>query len=442
MFETKVMLTLDVRSKKKDDTYPIKINVLHKSKNRLISIGRDFSVLEKDWNFNRREVRASVKNAGRLRAKTESKLNLARGVIDTQRHLLDSMTIQQLTGLIKDAFKKPMNDLQELESIEQVDRKIRKGLTLREWSNKLVKRRRDAKKFSTGDGYNDAVNSLLSFYGNEGLLLKECTKTLLEDYKANHLGKGLKVGGLNTRLRALRAVLNYAVGEEELDAKNNPFNKTLPEKKRVIIPSAASEDRDVNPDIINAFKKLYQGEQVKELKLKEDSSDWHCVCEGIFMWETFAMNMKDLVKLKVKDGLSDIISYERSKTGARIKVVQTELSMEIAKKYAANKTPNDFLFRYGWENSERGHERYKLQRKRWAQRMTGMAKKMGFELDQNFTTYVLRHTLATTLNENGVARDDIGKMYGHKDGRSIDTYIGQEDIYSLSEKARKALDKI
>jgi len=426
-------------SQKRDGSYPLKINLLHKSKNRLVSLGREFSLLEKDWNPVKKEVRASATNAGRLRARLETRLRIAQNVIDKHEHLLTTLTIQHLVGLIKEALKNPNNTKAPLQSVQEVDRKIRKGRTLREWSDILIQRKHKAKKFSTGDGYKDAVDSLLEFYGSETLLLKECNKTLLEDYKATYIGKGLKIGGLNTRLRSLRAVLNYAVDEEELEPEDNPFNRSNPRKKRVLIPSGKPEDRDVSPAIIADFKKLYYGKKVKKVKLQEGASDWHCVCEGLFMWEMLAMNMKDMVKLKVKDALSDIITYERSKTGAKIEVVHTDLSFEIAKRYAKGKRPDDFLFRYGWEDTERGNERYKLQRRRWAERMTRIAREMGHNLERNLTTYVLRHTLATILNENGVTRDDIGKMYGHKDGRSIDTYIGKEDVRSLSEKARKAL---
>jgi integrase/recombinase XerD len=189
----------------------------------------------------------------------------------------------------------------------------------------------------------------------------------------------------------------------------------------------------VDPDIISAFK-------VARSSYKQNSADWHVINETIIMWELLGMNFIDLVKLRVKDVLSERIDYKRSKTNQAISVKNRNLVKEIVEFYSKNKESEDFVFRYGYEDSEIGYERYKQHRKRFNRRAKLIAHNLGFE-DVDFTTYVIRHTFATSLYQNGISKGHIGEMYGHKDGRSIDTYIDKTDASVLDNAADKVLGK-
>jgi integrase/recombinase XerD len=477
MKQTKVSLSLDSRStsKRLDDTYPIKIRVRHKNKNRLVPLGSEFGVTKIDWNKKKSEIRssASVENAARLRVKCERKLMIAKTILDKNVHLLSSLSPSQVAELIQGAIHKPEEEILSFENLQAVEKTLSKGFTLREWTDILILRKEKSKKFGTANWYNNAVIAFLKFVGDPSLLLKEIDKSSIEDWKADYMAKDHLLGGLNTHLRAIRAIMNYAVDEEKLDPIFNPFAAYNPGKKKVKIQGSKPEKKAVNVEIINAFKKLYyeghltltkkvkqkDGSEIevnvkKKIKqedgskievdntivVKKGSSDWHCINEALFMWETLAMNFIDLVKLKVEDVQGDIFEYSRSKTGAEMVAHHTPLTKEITSLYSENKRPNDYLFRYGWLETKAGHKRYSQQLKRWNARMTKLAEKLGFK-DIKFSTYSLRHTLATTLNNNGVLSDDIGAMYGHSDNRSISTYLDKKDTANLVEKARTALLK-
>jgi integrase len=451
MKQTKVSLSLDARttSKRTDDTYPIKIRVRHKNNNKLVFLGTEFGVTKNDWNKKKNEIRssASVENAGKLRVACDRKLLIAKTILDKNSHLLPCLTTTQVAALVEDVINKP-EEACSFETVNAVEKKLSKGLTLREWTDILILRKEKSKKFSSAGKYNNAVVSLLKFSGQD-LLLKEIDKSLMEDWKADYMAKGHLLGGLNTHLRVIRAIMNYAVDEEKLDPFLNPFAAYNPGKKKVKIQGSKPEKKAVNVEIINAFKKLYydgfllimQDDTEKTIVIKKGSSDWHCLCEALFMWEALAMNFIDLIKLKVEDVQEEVFEYSRSKTGAEMLAYHTKLTKEITAYYSEHKQPNDYLFRYGWEgNSKTGHNRYCQQRKRWNARMNQLAEKIGFK-DIKFSTYSIRHTLATTLNNNGVLSDDIGAMYGHTDNRSISTYIDKKDTAHLVEKARTALLK-
>jgi integrase/recombinase XerD len=450
MQQTEVKLWLDTRSEKINKTYPIKVRLRHKRKYDPIGLSSEFSVNLDGWNKNKREIRASVENAGRLRVKCKNKLDIAQKVIDDNQSLLESLSVGQLGDMIRKALSDPADE-PKLASIEDVNKHLEKHLTLREWTTNLIERQEKRKKWKTGKWYKDGVDAFLDYYGSDDLQLRHITVSMMEDFKAVYQGRGLKDGGLNTRLRALRSVLNKAVKEGKMNPEHNPFMIFNPTHSKVQIPTGKPEKRAVDATIVSAFKKLFlggqievnrEGQEVEVVTLKPFTSDWHCIAEGLFMWESWAMNFIDLVKLKVRHVIgNDTIVYKRSKTDSPAQPVISKLAYEIAQYYAEGKSPEDYLFRYKWLDTKLGYDRYEQQRKRWNKRMTQLASKLGYE-NVDFTTYVLRHTFATHLNSAGVLQDFIGQMFSHIDPRSIKTYCKDQSPQVLAEKANAALVNI
>lgn len=461
--ETTVRLALDTRknSQRKNDNFPLILRVRHLGKNGIITLGRSLSIPGSGWNDRKREVRGGVDNVGRIKAITKEKLRIAQAVIDTNYHLLRRITKGQLCQLIREALENPNTPLTPSNALEQIEASKFQGITLKKWLDIIVLRKETAKAFGTANWYKNGVKALLKFCGDEDLLLRNITKVLLEDFKAAYQGQGRELGGLNIHLRAIRSLLNTAVDEDQLEPNRNPFIKTQMGKRKVKIPSSRSKKRAVDAKIMASFRRLYHGERVgnvvvvetlkgtkKEFKgqnvriVTKGGSDWHCICEALFMWETAAMNFVDLVKVRVEDVINvDVIEYNRSKNGSEVKMMTSDLSREIAAQYAKGKSPGEYLFRYGWQSDKIGYDRYSQHRKRWNARMNALAKKMGYE-NIKFTTYALRHTYATYLNHNGISRDEIAQLYGHHDDRSIGTYIDKVNPRILAQKAQGVLSQL
>jgi hypothetical protein len=56
--------------------------------------------------------------------------------------------------------------------------------------------------------------------------LKDINKSFLEEYMAEELGKENEIGTINNQLRAMRVILNRAVGEKELSSDKTHLIKT------------------------------------------------------------------------------------------------------------------------------------------------------------------------------------------------------------------------
>ena len=447
--DAEIKLVLDRRSssQRKNGTFPIQLDVNHKGMNRRIRLGRNMAVLEKHWNAKSNKLRTTAPDYNTLSQQCADSVDLARDVIRFNRHLLESLTVQQLVKLIKEALKDPSH---ARESIAEADVPLvtSDSITLKQWAEVIINRSKKADKISTANWYKEGVSALLKFYGNNSLALDDITKTLLEDFKAWHLQKAendadrrKKMGGLNAYLRAIRALLNKAVAEDKMLEQKNPFNGPSVSIKKVKIHKPKPAKRAVDSAIVRDFIRLYRGETVKGLSIKRGSHEWIIISEALFMWESYSMNFIDLVKFRIKDFNPHLITYQRSKTGREVQFIPSPLALEIGMHFKTHRYLSfDFyyLFRYGFMSGQQGYERYKSQRRRWNENMTKIASRIGYE-NVRFTTYVMRHTFATSLNKNGVQRDKIGQMFGHADGRSIDTYCDKEDITSLDQMARNAL---
>ncbi len=49
------------------------------------------------------------------------------------------------------------------------------------------------------------------------------------------------------------------------------------------------------------------------------------------------------------------------------------------------------------------------------------------KIEKNVTTYVARHTYATTLHKNGISIEEIGKSLGHDDTKTTEIYLDEID---------------
>jgi site-specific recombinase XerD len=64
-----------------------------------------------------------------------------------------------------------------------------------------------------------------------------------------------------------------------------------------------------------------------------------------------------------------------------------------------------------------------------------MAKVLGIA-DINITSYVSRHTMAMTLQNNGVKRELISQIMDHKDMKTTNTYLDSFANIEIDEAAK------
>ncbi|MBE6213663.1 MAG: site-specific integrase, partial [Rikenellaceae bacterium] len=58
------------------------------------------------------------------------------------------------------------------------------------------------------------------------------------------------------------------------------------------------------------------------------------------------------------------------------------------------------------------------------------------DIDYHLTSYVSRHTMAMTLQQNHIPREIISQMLGHADMKTTNVYLDSFDNHTINEAAK------
>lgn len=237
----------------------------------------------------------------------------------------------------------------------------------------------------------------------------------------------------NTRkyyIKALRAIFNKAIEEGMADLKFYPFGKTgfnIAELEK------------------GTAKRYLPADYLAMLKTTQAKTDKCEFARKLFLlsYYCFGMSFVDLAHLKkshIKRGEGGLyIEYvrEKVKRGKNPKMITIKITDEISKlmdELAKMKEPvSPYLIPIVSKESYSGEQLYnhiRARYKRYSVNLVALADELGIE-GVNLTSYVSRHTMAMTLQNNEVSREKISQIMGHKDLHTTIVYLdgfNQKDI--------------
>ena len=286
----------DTRNKN-TEYFPIVLRVSHKGSRK--DIPTVYKISKSDWNDNKKIIKGTYPNSSRANAKLKTKIAIGTEVISEYESVLKDMTAIQLASVIKKHLDETEKEkLPSLEALPSASNKT----TLKNYSEKVIRRYEKAKRFGMANSFRDSVQVILKYHGNNNLLITEIDEIFLEDLEADYVGKGNKVNGLGVRLRGIRRIFNLAIKDKETEVTANdyPFGRGGYSIKR-----EKSQKRAVKLDVI---------QEIRDLRLEEGSASWHHRNYFMFMFNMRGMNFIDMAFLRndsIKDGR---IRYKRRKT--------------------------------------------------------------------------------------------------------------------------------
>lgn len=229
----------------------------------------------------------------------------------------------------------------------------------------------------------------------------------------------------NTRkfyLKTLRAILNKAIQEGEASLNTYPFGKNgfqvaklTEETSKRYLPAAYMEKIKRNPSSVAT------NELARRLFL------FSYYCGGMSFIDMAQLKKGNLVKLEK----GNYIVYRRQKTAhaKNSKLMQVAVRPEIQEllDWFASERPlvEDYLLPIVSVAGHRNGTLYTHIRNRaskYGRYLKSLAQEFGFE-GFNLTSYVSRHTMAMTLQNNGIAREKISQIMGHNDLETTNTYL-------------------
>jgi site-specific recombinase XerD len=374
-------LILDTRRAKSDGSYPIIFRITQYKK--VYSLPTGFSVQPNLWSVNNREVTKEHPNALRINTFLNKKY----------------YEIQKAILLIGSNFS-----IEELKSLlDGKPKQVQETITFKSFTDKLIKNMHQVNKSGNALIYQTAVNRFLAFCGNPNILFNEINYTLLEQFNHSLTIQGLKVNSISNYFRTLRAIYNKAIKQKVVERTFYPFYDLKIKSERTLKRAVLRQD----------IAKLEQ------LDLSENKPAKRALNSFLLSFYLIGISFTDMAYLTNKNVIEGRIVYRRRKTHKEYSIklfpqakAILELFYQEDSKYLIPILPNNVV-----EDSLRAKKLIH----QWIKTTNKYIKRLGQEvgIPAPLTTYVARHTFATTAKKLGYSNELIAEALGHEYGNKI-----------------------
>ena len=229
----------------------------------------------------------------------------------------------------------------------------------------------------------------------------------------------------NTRkfyFKALRAILNKAIQDKEASESTYPFGKG---GFNVAALEEETAKRYLPHEDMDKLKHTVVESPAQELARRLFLFSYYCY--GISFIDAALLTKKNIVRYNG----GNYIVYKRNKTkeAKKVKPIQIKITPEIQELmdwFAAHTIlVENYLLPIVSIAGYKGERLYIHIRSRFGRNnknLANLAQTLGIT-DMKLTSYVSRHTMAMTLQDNQVPREVISQILGHSDLATTNTYL-------------------
>ena len=400
-----INITLRNKPNRKSEL-PVILRVVKDRKSKLISLG--MLCKKEDWDSKKNEFKKTYSNA-------------------SQRNRV-LLKLQEKALKIIDEFALDGIDF----TLNQFEDKFRgrksSKVTVSEFWKEKVSDLNKAGRTGNARAYKDVYNSFFKFHKNKNLVFREITPTLLDKYETYLRSKNNSDGGIGVKMREIRALFNDAIKKGVVDEKYYPFKIYKVSKLKG-----------------KGLKKALTREEMKLMEALNTEENPHLIDAKNYMLFSYymgGMNFVDMMKLKWENIQGDRVLYIRSKTKGRFSVKMLEPVKQIIAYYRTQKRPTDYVFPIllkekltPMQIENRKHKTIS----KFNKQLKEIAKIQGVQ--QNVTSYVIRHSFATNLKFAGISTDLIGESMGHHDVSVTKAYLKEFDDEIIDDAMSKLLEE-
>ncbi len=406
---TNIVIALDTRRMRADNTYPLIMRLGHRRKT--LPIPLHIYLLTKDWNEEKRLIRNSVENATRLNNRIAKRKARAISLLEKldEAKMLETMPIMDVRTFIETYIDSDIeNPLQEEYRKQEIIRAEREkeGRNFFAYADKLVDELTTAKRIGTRNSYLDGASVVEKFHGSRKLDFQDLTYEFLKKLEANHYSKNNKVNGLAVYMRTIRAIYNSAINADVVDAKYYPFKKY----KIKTAPTAK---------IALQWPQL---EKIIALKLDPDNPLFDTRNYFVAAYMMYGMSFMDLAFFAKSSIVDGRINYRRTKTSKLYDIKIASGLQEILSYYCAQNPDSPYVFPIiKRKTAEEQYNDVEWSRKRYNKNLRELAKVL--DIEAYMSTKVVRHSFATQAMLNEVPINIIKEMLGHSSVRTTEIYL-------------------
>lgn len=278
-------------------------------------------------------------------------------------------------------------------------------------------------RLGTAKTYRDALNSFSSFRQGHDLVLDALDGELISLYEAWLKGRGLKRNSSSCYLRTLRTLYRKAVR------------------------MGLTTDKDIFRHVFTGFartsKRAIPLESIRSIRLlRLPQGSFLAFARDMFLLSIYLQGMSfvDLAYLRKSDIRSGQLQYSRRKTRQSLYISWEPSMQAIVDKYAHQTAGSPYLLpiiarQDGTER--RQYEQMEHNVNRSLKKIGGM---VGLHIP--LTTYVARHSWASTMRDLGYDLSIVSAGLGHESLRTTQIYLSTIDTSAVCQANRKMIGKI
>lgn len=373
--------------------HPIMIRVTRDKERKYVSTG--FSSSVKDWNDKKGEPRTS--------------------------HIFKSLIDKKVSSLVSkykamaEHFEKEETEYNPEKLIERVaNPKLAEG-TLFSFCEEIIARLIESKQIGNSQAYKDMMRSVKNYTNDKDLKFDKVTVTFLNKYETFLRNRDLKETTISVYFRTLRALYKKAIDEKLVNKEDYPFDTFKVSKF-----STKTRKRAIAIEHVKAMELL----EFSTNTLIQEARDFF-----LFMYYCAGMNIIDMALLKWENIEGEYIHYERAKTGGLINFKIHPKAKEIISRYEPVARIKKSVYVFPILDSQFHKSATQIDDR--VKKVTGRINKDLKEIaklincDTPITTYVARHTFASTLHSKGQTMATIGGLMGHETEKVTTIYLAE-----------------
>lgn len=278
-------------------------------------------------------------------------------------------------------------------------------------------------RLGTARTYGNCLRSFSTFRTGEDIIFDELTTDLIDTYEAWLKNKGLKRNTISCYLRTLRTLYRKAV-EAGLAANNDIFRHSS-------TGIAKTRKRAISIPYITAMTRL---------DLPHGSSI--ALARDLFLLSIYlrGMSFVDMAFLKRSDIKNGVVTYIRKKTQQSLSIEWNDSMQAIVDKYAKQTKDSPFLLPIITKQDGTERKQYEMMEQKVNRRLKKIATMIG--LNMPLTTYVARHTWASTAQEMGCHMSIIKEGMGHDNIKTTQIYLASIDNSAVDRANEKIISMI
>lgn len=374
-------LILDKRRIKSDLLYPVIIRITHNKTNTTISTG--IRIKEEHWDSNTQQVNKLHPNYQLINQ------SIATVYLKVQR------AVHKLVDTGSFSFEALKNELSDKQKVV--------AITFNNFSQKVIQDMIAIKRTGNAIVYQTAVNRLINYCGNNNIKFSEIDYTFLEAFKHKLTLEGMKPNTVGNYFRSIRALYNKAIKAKLVNRSLYPFHDiTIKQQKTAKRAIGIKEIKDIT-----------------SMNLKPNSASWQARNYFMLSFCLIGISFTDLAYLKPANIIKGRLIFKRRKTHKQydIKLTpQAQMLLDIFKRDGST-----YLLSVLPSKIEEDTLVAKKIISQWIKTTNKYLKRIGEDigLDSPLTTYVARHTWATTAKKMGYANELIAEAMGHEYGNKI-----------------------